>query len=369
MIINSVQIKNFRNLNIATPFTQGINIVLGRNGAGKSNFLDSIHYLAFANSFKKFSEKNNLTFNDEVDFATIESNIALDEGIKNLKIIFSKDTNGFERKRLEINQIGKSKSNFIGNLFLILFAPHNINLLSGSPEIRRDEMDEFISVVDRDYEKTLSEYKRVIRNRNMVLGKVAEGRAQKSELNFWTENMIELGAYILQKRKDILLEFKPFIVKEANEFEKQLEKLEIHYLSKISLEGDDIKSTYQQKINDNIEKEIIVGKSLYGPHRDDYDFISEGKNLKVYASRGQQRIATMIFKTAMWHYLLDVNNVKAILLLDDIMSELDESNKSKVEKMINLLDTQTIITATHESEFTDKLIKSSNIINLEKKGL
>jgi recombinational DNA repair ATPase RecF len=74
----------------------------------------------------------------------------------------------------------------------------------------------------------------------------------------------------------------------------------------------------------------------------------------------------MIFKTAMWHYLLDVNNIKAILLLDDIMSELDEANKSKIEKMINLLDTQTIITATHKNEFTAKLIKSSNIISLEK---
>lgn len=366
MLLKSVQIKNFRNLNIDAQFQPGINIILGLNGAGKSNFLDSLYYLAFAKSFKKYSEKNNITYLKPAEFASIESLIENDQGASNLKIVFSNDLNGFERKRLEVNKRGKARNLFTGNLYLTLFAPHNINLLGGTPEMRREELDDFIGAVDRKYENDLSEYKRVIRNRNMVLSRIGENRAERRELAFWNDKMIELGSYVLGKRKEIVAEFTPFIKKEANEFERQLEKLELHYSSKIDLENDDIRTTYQRKIDENSDKEIMVGKSLYGPHRDDYDFISEGKNLKIYASRGQQRIATMIFKTAMWHYMLDVNNIKAILLLDDIMSELDPENKERIEHMVNTLDTQTVITATNKNEFTYSLLESAQIIELAK---
>lgn len=364
MLLKSIQIKNFRNLNLSTEFPKDVNIVVGSNGVGKSNFLDAIYYLAYTKSFKKYSERNNITFNGQVDFASIEANLATKKINKELKVIFSIDSNGFERKRLEIDKRVKSRSNFIGNLYLSLFAPHNINLLGGTPEMRRDELDDFISVVDRNYDRFLSEYKQVVRNRNQILGRVRDGKSQTSELQFWTDKMIVLGSEILKTRAEIFKEFKPFIKREADVFEKQLSGLEIQYISKIDLLNGDIKDNFKKKVSENFEKEVIVGRCLYGPHRDDYDFISDDKNLKIYASRGQQRIATMIFKTAMWHYFLDIKKVRALLLLDDIMSELDPENKKNVEIMVNRLSTQTIITATNKTEFSNSLLKNANRVEL-----
>jgi len=364
LLLKSIQIKNFRNLNLETNFSPSINIIVGANGSGKSNFLDSIFYLAFAKSFKKYSERNNITYNDKVDFASITAKSERKKTLLELKVVFSIDSNGFERKRLEVNKKLKQKADFIGNIYLSLFAPHNINLLGGTPEMRRDELDDFISVVDKQYLKSISEYKQVLNNRNHLLPRVRDGLASKKELDFWTEKLIELGAYILDCRRSIIDEFQGFVRNEAEVFEKQLKNLEIHYKSRILSEGKDSLSSFQQIINDNYDKELIVGKSLYGPHRDDYDFISGGKDLKIYASRGQQRIVTMIFKTAMWHYFVDVKKVRALLLLDDIMSELDNDNRKKVEKMIEMLATQTFITSTSSKGFTTKLVESAYKINL-----
>ena len=357
MLIKSIQIKNFRNLDFSGKFSNGVNVIVGKNGVGKSNFLDSLYYLSYTKSFKKYSERNNISYSKDVDFALIEAKIEAKRINKELKIIFSLDTNGFERKRLEIDKRVKSRGNFMGNLYLSLFAPHNINLLSGTPEMRRDELDDFISVVDHNYERCLSEYKQVVRNRNQILGRVRDGKSQVKELEFWTEKMIVLGSEVLKIRNDILKEFMPFIKDEAEVFEKHLTGLIIKYTSKIDLENGNIKDNFNQKVTENFEKEIIVGRCLYGPHRDDYDFIAGDKNLKIFASRGQQRIATMIFKTAMWHYFLDIKKVRALLLLDDIMSELDPENKKKVEKMVDRLATQTFITATDKDELINDVIE------------
>jgi DNA replication and repair protein RecF len=262
---------------------------------------------------------------------------------------------------------------------VILFAPHNINLVIGTPQLRREEFDDYCSICDFKYALNLDEYGNVLRNRNRLLKAINEGKAGTSQLPYWNEKLIELGSKIIFQRSEIINSLKPIISRLAKEYlREELQDFDLVYNSKFCGGGDDtgadnadddelktIMSRFSEKLSLNIDTEIAAKQTLYGPQKDDYTFILDKQyDLKTFGSRGQQRMITLILKLAMWEHLFFIKETKPIILLDDIMSELDEGNKKILEKIIDKLACQTFITTTHEKDFSKIFRDKINITKL-----
>lgn len=376
MIISKIQFKNFRNLNLTYEPSPGFNLILGENGAGKSNLLDAIYHLALGKTFKPYAITNNINLKSKAEFALISSEINDKDSSKELKIIFAtKDDQ--ERKRLEVNTKPTTRAKFTQNLDVILFAPHNINLLIGTPDIRRSEIDDFASLCDYKYATYIHEYQNIVRNRNRLLKSIALGEASIKQLSYWNSKLITLGSYIIVKRLTILDILKPLIKALADTYFKgELDGLELNYLSKFMIPDLDLKQSetdlireiaavYDTFLTAGIDKEINSKQSQYGPHKDDLEMRHEGNDLKLFGSRGQQRLATFMLKLAMWQYLGDLKHHKPIILLDDVMSELDARNRLRLEQIIANMGTQTFITTTHAGDYSENFRTQLQILNLE----
>ncbi|MCA9383845.1 hypothetical protein KC909_05785, partial [Candidatus Dojkabacteria bacterium] len=186
-------------------------------------------------------------------------------------------------------------------------------------------------------------------------------------LIYWTERLLELGSYILDERVRVLKEFRPVLRANAKQlFDAELGSLDIDYESKVTdFEGEDgSKEIFAQKIKSGINKEISAKRTLYGPHRDDIIFTLNDKNIRIFGSRGQQRLAALIFKLSMWFYLKDKLDVSPVLLLDDIFSELDAANSRKLENLLQELHTQILVTATEKYYLSEDFYKKGNKIEL-----
>lgn len=375
MIISKIQFKNFRNLNLTFEPDASFNLILGENGAGKSNLLDAFYHLALGKTFKPYALKCNINFKSNAQFAVIDSEVNEAGKTTELKIIFA-NQEGAERKRFEVNGKATTRARFTQHLDVILFAPHNINLLIGSPDLRRAELDDFASLCDYKYAAYINEYQTVIRNRNRLLKCISEGTARVDQLPYWDNKMVNLGSYLVASRLHIFSVLQPLVSKLANEhFQGELDGVQLNYLSKFtrsdldisqpfaSLESD-VRQTYERLLATGRDKELNSRQSQYGPHKDDFEMLHQGNDLKIFGSRGQQRIATFLLKFAMWQYLAELKQRKPLILLDDIMSELDERNRRLLENMITEIDTQTFITTTHASDYSEKFRHKPKVLQL-----
>jgi DNA replication and repair protein RecF len=385
MIVRELELKNFRNLNIKLAPSPSFNLITGNNGSGKSNLLDCLYYFALAKSFKPYALKNNINIKQVVDFGLISAKVNNDDLIKQLKIVFSHSGEESEHKRFEVNEKPTTKAKFTSHLYVILFAPHNINLVVGTPQLRREEFDDYCSICDFKYALDLEEYEGVIKNRNRLLRAINEGKANIMQLPYWNEKLIDLGSKLIYQRQNIINALNPIIYRFSKEYLKpELKDFKLSYISKFVDKDNDnesesikpeekefgielnvIKKRFAQKIAGNQDTEIAVKQTLYGPQKDDYAFIlSDQYDLKTFGSRGQQRMITLILKLAMWEYLFLMKESKPIILLDDIMSELDEGNKKILEKIVERLECQTFITTTHENDFSKGFREKMNITKL-----
>jgi len=387
LFLKILNTKNFRNLTLTYNANSGINVVYGRNGAGKSNFLDGIYFLTFAKSFKPYAEKNNISWKRNTLFASITGTFLQDEFTEDLKpaefkIIFSRGSGTQEineLKRFEINGVGKYRSSFLYKIPVVLFAPHNINLIAGSPEIRRSELDDFLSMISHEYAEKITGYKIVVRNRNKILQNISRGTSRQSELKFWNHKLIDLGSYITGMRIFLLADFQPGLKKDARTlFSDELANLSIKYLSKLYefeknksyLHSEftqlirELRNIFSKKISEGYPKELAAKLTLYGPHRDDFQLLAGQRDLKLFASRGQQRIATLILKMAMYNFLQDKMRNNPILLLDDIMSELDQKHQGKLENYLLDLTAQVFITTTEKSHLGSNILRRALVTDI-----
>lgn len=343
-----------------------INLVVGKNGSGKSNFLDAVYYLAVGKSFKKYVEGTNIDWNSNLNFAKIASVLDLSPD-KKLDIIFS-NVNERNYKKYLVNDVSKTRNSFISHFKVVLFTPHTLDIISGEPDLRRGELDDFLTAIDPKYGVILSQYRTYVKNRNHLLQRIREGKAHSKELDYWNTGLVNLGSSILEYRTSHLKQLITTMHGLAQKlFAINKVDFDFQYISKINdlaLNGD-YKTAFANKIDENQNKEVAAGLTLYGPHRDDFDLLFKQKSLKIFGSRGQQRLGIMILKLAMWQYLKDNFALPPVILLDDVFSELDDQNQNKLEKILLNLDTQIIISCIDKSRINQEIVAKAKDINLD----
>lgn len=362
MYIEQLQLRNYRNYeSLDITFENKVNVIIGENAQGKTNVLESIYVLAFTKSYRAQHDRELIYWDKE--FAKINGNIMRNERKIPLEIIFHK--NGKKAKKNKIEQ--KRLSEYIGDLNVVMFAPEDLSLVKGSPSIRRRFIDMELGQIEPTYLYHLAEYQKILKHRNQLLKQIAFQKQDKTVLSIYTEQLIEHAVIILEKRFTFLQLLKDAASPIHATISRQLESLEIVYECSINVNEDSTKEDIRKQLLHEIEKnemnEIRRGTTLFGPHRDDLAFFINGKNVKLYGSQGQQRTTALSLKLAEIDLIYKQTNQYPILLLDDVLSELDDFRQS------HLLDTiegkvQTFVSTTNIEGIHHETIKKAALYDV-----
>lgn len=346
MFLTSLSLQNFRNLeNTVINFEKEITALIGDNAQGKTNFLESIYFLATGKPVKTETDEEVIRFNEtSVNVEGVLENKESEE-IKLTSII--QNIQSGLRKRFLINGIPRRMVDYQGNLVAVLFRPEDIELVTGSPSYRREYIDQTIGQVNKEYRKTVNSYQKVVIQKNKLLKLIKEGFSRPDELTFWNDQQLKLGIILQEKRQDFF--------KTINSFEKRFGDFEYKYLP------NEISKDRLEQLNG---REVQAVVSLAGPHRDDFVFYLEDKELAKYGSRGEQRTAVLDLKITELSYFEKKIGERPILLLDDIFSELDESHRQHVLDLSRLQ--QTIISTVEYDNYLKEALKGSQVLAVKR---
>ena len=336
MKINSIHLTNFRNYtNSIIKLTDGVNFILGQNAQGKTNLLESIYLCAISKSPKTSKEKQMINFDAEfakvfLDFSTIAGN-------KNIEIIL----NNSNKKIIKINNIPIIKlTQLIGELNVVYFSPDELKLVKETPEDRRKFLDISISQFDKSYMFDLMRYDKILKQRNCVLKSNINDKLKTEQLNIWTPQLILIAEKIIKKRLLFVEKLKKYSKMIYNSIVID-EKLDIFYSfdekNNISI-FDDLTNQF----NLNLKKELEMQHTLIGPHRDDIIFRINNQDCRYFASQGQQRTVALTLKLALMEIIKEEVKEYPILLLDDVLSELDNKRQARLLNIVK--NYQTLIT-------------------------
>lgn len=361
MILKKIELVNFRNYKKNTiKLGNNINIFIGNNGHGKTNILEAIYILAVTKSHR-YGEQSFL-IRKGCEVAKIKGTLKLDKLFKDLEIDIDKND-----KKVFINNTNIKKiSDYVTNFNVIMFNPDDLEVIKGSPQIRRNLLNIEISQMDLSYIKNLNEYNKILKTRNEYLKSMyINNMSDYRYLNVLTEKLIEKALIIYKYR----YEFINMINDKITDIYKDItliDNLKIKYENSINFsyyDEDIIKNDLYNKFNKNFQREMQQGSTLYGPHRDDFSFFIDNEDARIFASQGCQRLAVISFKLAEIDIFYNKTGYYPVLLLDDIFSEIDIKKKSRLIKYINQ-DVQVIITATDLKNINKKLLNNSKIFEV-----
>ena len=255
-----------------------------------------------------------------------------------------------------VDSIKKRLVDFIDYFSVVIFTPLDLELVVGSPSLRRHHLDVLISSLDRDYWRAISSYNKIVVRRNRVLLRIQERQAKPHELDFWDMRLLEHGEIVSKKREEFF-EFLNFVEPTMSKVSRETQKWlsELKWVLKQSLLSE-------EKLLRNRERDIAAGITLSGPHRDDFQFMFGGKNLEYFGSRGQQRMAVLALKLAELEYFAIKRGVRPVLALDDIFSELDWEHREAVLAVVS--KQQTIITAAERESLPKEIFKAAKVEEL-----
>ena len=357
MIIEKIKLKNYRNYdNLEISLNKKLNIIIGKNAQGKTNLLESIYVLSLTKSYLGVNDKSLIKLGS--NYAILEADVILKNDPKKFKILI-KD-NG---KKVIINEKEiKKLSEYVSNLKVIIFSPENIRMIKEGPNIRRKFLNMEISQISMKYVKLLMDYNNIIHQKNEYL-KISN--KNKDYLDILNDEIAKLSVEIYLLRKDFIDSINIFIEKIYSEI-MGMKGLKIKYVSNIDYfkEKQEMVEKNREKLDKYLEKEILYKISLIGPHRDDFIFVLNDKNIAIYGSQGQLRSVILALKLSEIEIFRKIGDDNPILLLDDIFSELDLEKKNNLIKYINN-NIQTIITTTDINMVDKNLVKMANVFEIK----
>lgn len=353
MIIDDLKLLNFRSYStLNLKFNSKLNIIYGMNGAGKTNIVEAIYALSLTKSFR--TNQDNLMIMKGKSVSKIEANIINNER-KNYQLILQ---NHEKKVKINNNKIEKL-SDYVADIFMVLFNPDDLKIIKESPALRRKFINIELSQLDKNYILYLNGYNKILKQRNIYLKEMyINGTLSKNYLNIMTEKLVDFGLKIHEIRKR-------FINKISGSISKNYLKifeygdLKIKYIS----DYNDSKENLLKKYEQYLKKDMFLGKTTFGIHRDDIDFDLDGYSLKECGSEGQQKNAIIAFKLSEIDIVKEEKKYYPILIFDDLSSELD---KNKINNIIGMFNdkVQTFITTTSIDFFSEEILNKAEVIKV-----
>ena len=363
MKLTKINLLNFRNCaNININFGNKLNIFIGNNAQGKTNILEAITMLALTKSHRVGVNPNIIMFNKKK--SQIKGVVKKERLISKLEVSITDDG-----KTLKVNQnYIKKVADYISNLNVIVFTPDDLEIIKGSPNIRRNLLNIQLSQISKIYLNTYNEYNKLLKTRNEYLKILFNNAiADKTYLDIITDKLIEKAIIIYQKRKEYL----DLVNDNIDKYYKDIvgiSGLKVVYLPNIEInnyETENIRDLLKKKFSKNYNKELNYGMTMYGPHRDDFYFELSGNDLKFFGSQGQQKLAILSYKLSEIPIFTEICETEPLLLLDDIFSELDIKKRNMLLKFVGESNVQTIITTTDLKNISKKYLNDAYIYEVK----
>ena len=342
MKIKKIKLINFRNLDkVELNFINKINIIIGGNGAGKTNILEAIYLNSLTKSFRANNDAELIKFDKE--FLTIMTTIKDDSYNENVLYNIDKLS-----KKIYLNSSKVTKlSEYIGKYPVVISTPEDVLMIKTSPSTRRDVLNISICQFNKEYFKTLNEYNKLLKLRNDYLKRIlVNSNSDMKYFEIITTKLIEKAIYIYIERNKYINSINSYL---GSIFEHIClnKNLILKYSPNVDIteyDDENISKILQKKFKRDFNKEISLGMTISGPHRDDFNFYLDNKDMKFYSSEGQKKMAVISYKLAEMKLFQEQEYKKPIILLDDLFSELDIKNKNRLVKYIPE-DMQVIITS------------------------
>jgi DNA replication and repair protein RecF len=358
MLLESLEVKDFRNLNGSLTPSSGLNVLIGDNGRGKTNWLEAIYILSTTRSFKTARPQEAIRFGEEL--AIVRGRVRQSEEIAHELQVAIQPTS----KMLSLNGKRATLAEYLGELHSVVFNSDAVEIVRGTPEARRRFLDDAIVSLSPPFVQTFSDYARVTKQKNSLLQSARDRELPLEKvaelLAPWNEQLVALASRIHKGRMRI-------VERLNEELETRLfgeETVSIRYLS--ALEGKGDLGNYEQLIAERlqirVQAEVVAGHSLIGPHRDDLEILFDGRDLRKFGSAGQQRSAVLLLQLANIAVFHATRGEYPLFLLDDLDAELDYR---RIGQLLDFLrdKTQTFVTSSKQS-LVDRIGTSANVISI-----
>jgi len=395
--LSLIGFRNYTRLTLELP--AGPILLRGDNAQGKTNLLEAIYFLATTRSSFARAERQLVNWEvmeqDPFPFARLEGHVQRQKRTLRIDITLLLSEKGTVRKEMRLNGVKKRALDVVGQLNAVLFLPEDIELVTGSPSVRRRYLDVTLCQIDPAYCRALTQYNKVLTQRNALLKQLAELSGSEAprgwdedQLLFWDEQLAEHGAKLIVRRQQAIADLDRLARARYRVLSDQQETLHLYYAPSfdpqhrplldyqrpLSLEellpsaqtgptASEVAAAFKRHLRQARGDEIGRGMTLVGPHRDDMHFIVDGVDMTLYGSRGQQRTTALALKLAEVDLMTEATGESPVLLLDDVMSELDARRRARVMAMVDGVD-QAILTTTDWTDFTPEFRAQAHLLQV-----
>lgn len=352
MFLSELELKNYRNYQtLHINFSPRVNIFFGQNAQGKTNILEAAGILSLGRSFR--TKKDVELIRWEQEFCFVKGIFTEDPEIELIEIGI-----GNNQKKIKINRQEKKNNELFGLIPVVIFSPEDLQLIKGGPQNRRDFIDLYLAQVEPNYRNVYYNFQRILQQRNRFL---KDRYHEKTELEVWNNQLVEHGTKVICYRAELIEKVKPYIKNAHLNISNENEIIDLEYLSVKGLPVKDqteaqLKELFYDELHALRRMEIDRKMTLVGPQRDDLRLtIGNAKSqnqveLRNFGSQGQQRTAALALKLGLVEIITEIRGKTPLLLLDDVMSEFDDTRKKALLKML-LSSSQTFLTSTSKQDF------------------
>ncbi|MBR3039574.1 MAG: DNA replication/repair protein RecF [Lachnospiraceae bacterium] len=349
MYLKSLELENFRNYeSLNLEFDQGTTILYGNNAQGKTNILEAVFYLATTKSHKGSKDKDVIRFGEE------EAHLRcfLNKNNSDIRIDMHLRKNKAKGIAVNLEKIKKA-ADLLGTINVVLFSPEDLDIIKDGPSYRRHFADMELCQLDSFYLYNLTNYNKIINQRNTLLKDLVFHPTLKETVNIWDNQLLSYGSKIIERRIQFTEQLNELIYPIHQKLSGGLEEIKIVY------EPDTTIESYEENLTNSLNHDMKAKITSVGPHRDDFAFLVNGIDIRKFGSQGQQRTAALSLKLAEIELVKKITKDVPILLLDDVLSELDSNRQNYLLNTIG--DVQTIITCTGLDDFVNNRFQINRV--------
>jgi len=390
MFLTNLSLTHYRNYQqLELAFQRRFTLLQGQNAQGKTNLLEAIYFLSTSKPVHAQQEREVVDWqadDEPIPYSRVAAELQGADRTHTIEILLTPRGDGINfTKRVKINGVNKRSMDLLGLMPTVLFLPADIKLVDGSPGERRRYLDIALCQIDRSYCRALSDFQKVVTQRNSLLKQLREQAARPqaestaAQLRFWDEKLAAHGSVVMAHRHNFICQIETIAAERHMALSDERETLALYYLPSFNpghlsegdftqikenpllqqppdglhtqLSAETVAEHYLAKLCSRRSREIAAGSTLYGPHRDDLRLMANGRDLRTYGSRGQQRTAALALKLAELQVSMTSTGLAPLLLLDDVMSELDQHRRNTLLHALDGVE-QAIVTTTDWADFS-----------------